>query len=100
MLYEVERKAPPTNSEVILTGKELFQTLASSDDAIGLAQLNPDSITRKAVVDVWDHEIHAKFTPSNNTLCILLWSDGPNRKNENCKGDDIVRELNISPKVK
>jgi len=57
--------------------------------------------------DAWGRAFHVKFTPNATnatyeepithkivrsiTYKLLIWSDGPNRRNEQGKGDDLVR---------
>jgi hypothetical protein len=77
-----------------IDGRELYAILSSSD--LIDSMLRPDVKSKKTFLDMWDCEIHAKIENINQLQHIILWSNGPNRKNNKCSGDDIVMEFKIS----
>jgi hypothetical protein len=85
---------------VEMSGAQLYTCLAQSAPALDTARPNPVSMARKIICDVWGHGIHAKFQRTTKGIHLILLSDGPNGRNENGHGDDIVFEQDLETQAR
>jgi hypothetical protein len=95
---EFEKKdllqSPSTNQS--LSGAELYERLSQSKDALGMARPSEESISRRTFCDRWGNPIQGNVIRHGNKMHITLWSDGPNLRDEQGKGDDIIVEVDIT----
>jgi hypothetical protein len=85
----------PEDGETLLTGSQLYERLSESELALSSVSPSEASISQRAFCDAWGNKIHARVLRKGGEMHVVLWSDGPNRRNDSGKGDDIVLECDI-----
>jgi len=87
-------------SEYDMNGKEIYNIsseIFKMPSSYGMASplLTDKARTGKTVYDFWGEEIKGRVKVGTNAYHIRLWSKGPNRIDENGRGDDTAYEFDI-----
>lgn len=97
LLCELEKKwcGEVRDGETVLTGREIYELMSRSQDALNATHPNDYSLGHKAFCDRWGNEIRGKVSTHAEGLHVTLWSIGPNNFDEGGKGDDIIEEFDL-----
>ena len=97
-ICELERKQlwDVREAERAVNGHELFELLVQSNEALKVARPTDTSTSRSSFCDRWGNEIHGQINLRGDQMHVVLWSNGPNRRDELGNGDDIVELCDIT----
>lgn len=95
--YLDQTNNPLTNvsNRLAIANSNLYQMFASSSlaDRPGWAKLHLSNSNH--IVDLWQNDLNCEALRTNNKIVLVIWSNGPNGKNDLRKGDDIVSEIEL-----
>jgi len=94
-------KETPSVYEYDMNGKEIYNIASEifkipSEYGMTSPFLTDKARSGKTVYDYWGEEIQGRVKVGTNAYHIRLWSKGPNRIDENGKGDDTAYEFDIA----
>jgi hypothetical protein len=95
-LIDRKRLTNVADEVVSLSGRDLYNIVSTSENAFDALKMHDATGRQKNFLDMWNREIHCKLQNHGDQQHIVLWSDGPNKKDEDGKGDDIVIGVDIS----